>query len=60
MYKVAYYIGNSQMVGFKEFATFIEATDFSIKQPMNSVIEIKYHDDKNDNIQNKPYNYGPY
>jgi hypothetical protein len=48
------------MVGFKEFATFIEATDFSIKQPMNSVIEIKYHDDKNDNIQNKPYNYGPY
>ena len=60
MYKVAYYIGNSQMVGFKEFATFEEATNFSIKQPMNSVIEIKKYDDKIDNIQNKPHNYGPY
>ena len=60
MYKVSYYIGNSQMVGSKEFPTFAEATDFSIKQPMNSVIEIKHYDDKTNNIQNEPHNYGPY
>lgn len=60
MYKVAYYIGGSQMVGFKEFATFAEATDFSIKQPIDSVIEIKHYDDKTNNIQDKPHDYGSY
>jgi hypothetical protein len=60
MYKVTYYVGSSQMVGSKEFPTFTEATDFSIKQPINSVIEIKYYDDKNDNIQDQSYDYGSY
>ncbi len=58
MYKVTYYIGNSQMVGFKEFPTFSEATDFSIKQPINSVIEIKHYDDKTNNIQDQSHNIG--
>jgi hypothetical protein len=48
------------MVGFKSFETLAEATDFSIKQPINSVIEIKHHDDKTNNIQDKPNDFGPY
>ena len=60
MYKVSFYIGNSQTVGFKWFKTFEEATDFSIKQPMESVIEIKHYDDKTNNIQNESHDYGPY
>ncbi len=48
------------MVGFKEFPTFSEATDFSIKQPINSVIEIKYYDDKTNNIQDEPHDFSPY
>ena len=55
MYKVSFYIGNSKTVGFKWFKTFDEATNFSIKQPINSVIEIKHYDDKTDNIQNESY-----
>jgi len=50
MYKVIFYIGNSKTVGFKWFKTFDEANNFSIKQPINSVIKIKYYDDKTDNI----------
>ena len=60
MYKVAYYIGNTPMVGFKSFDTFKEATDFSIKQPKDSVIEIKHYDDKTNNFQNKSNDYRPY
>ena len=55
MYKVAYCIGGSQMVGFKMFKTFEEATNFSIKQPKDSVIEIKHYDDKTNNVQNESY-----
>jgi hypothetical protein len=48
MYKIAYYV-NSNTIEFKEFDTFKDAIDFSIKQPINSVIEIKHYDDKIEN-----------
>jgi hypothetical protein len=32
----------------------MEATKFSIKQPINSIIEIKHYDTKTNNIQNEP------
>ena len=54
MYRVSYYINGSSAVDFKEFESLQEATDFSIKQPINSIIEIKYYDDKTNNIQNEP------
>lgn len=47
------------MVGFKWFETFEDSIKFSIKQPKDSVIEIKHYD-KTDNIQNEPDNYRPY
>ena len=54
MYRVTYYFNNSNAVASKEFETLTEATDFSIKQPINSIIEIKYYDDISNNIQNEP------
>jgi hypothetical protein len=54
MYRVTYYFNNSNAVASKEFQNLQEATDFSIKQPLNSIIEIKQYDDKINNIQNKP------
>jgi hypothetical protein len=51
MYRVTYYFNNSNAVASKEFETFTEATEFSIKQPLNSIIEIKYYDYKTNNIQ---------
>ena len=44
MYKVVYYL-SSQAVRFKAFETLSEATAFANKQPLESVIEIKYYDD---------------
>ena len=41
MYRVTYYFNNSNAVASKEFQSLKEATDFSIKQPINSIIEIK-------------------
>jgi hypothetical protein len=58
MYKVYYYIGNGNMVSSRSFSTFEEATDFSLKQPKDSVIEIKHYDNKTNNIQNKSHNIG--
>lgn len=58
MYKVYYYIGNGSMVLCRTFPSFEEATNFAIKQPKDSVIEIKKYDDKTNNIQNQPYNIG--
>ena len=46
MYKVSYYLA-SQAVRFKAFETLTEATAFANKQPLESVIEIKYYDDVN-------------
>ena len=54
MYRVTYYFNSSSAVASKEFQSLKEATDFSIKQPINSIIEIKYYDDKTNNIQNEP------
>ena len=54
MYRVTYYFNNLNAVASKEFQSLQEATDFSIKQPINSIIEIKYYDDKTNNIQNEP------
>ena len=54
MYRVTYYFNNSNAVASKEFESFQEATEFSIKQPDKSIIEIKYYDDKTNNFQNEP------
>jgi hypothetical protein len=54
MYRVTYYFNNSNAVASKEFESFQEATEFSIKQPINSIIEVKHYDTKTSNIQNKP------
>ena len=43
MYKVKYYI-QSTAIRFKSFETLHEATEFANKQPVGSVIEIKYYD----------------
>jgi hypothetical protein len=59
MYKVTYYINNSNTVASKEFKDFAEATEFSIKQPLNSIIEVKHYEDTTNNIQNKPNNFRP-
>lgn len=53
MYKVSFYLGGGSQVAFKWFHTFAEATDFSIKQPRESIIEIKHYDNKASDIQNK-------
>lgn len=41
MYKVSYYMGSGNMVAFKWFKTFSEATEFSLKVPTGDVIEVK-------------------
>jgi len=41
MYKVTYYLGSGNMVAFKWFKTFSEATNFSITVRSGDVIEIK-------------------
>ena len=46
MYKVVYSL-SSQAIRFKSFETLTEATAFANKQPLESVIEIKYYDDVN-------------
>jgi hypothetical protein len=43
MYKVSYYLTGGTL-RFKSFETLHEATKFAIKQPIESVIEIKYYD----------------
>jgi len=48
------HFNNSNAVVSREFETLTEATEFSIKQPINSIIEIKHYGDKTNNIQNEP------
>ncbi len=57
MYKVYYYVGNGSMVSSRTFPNLKEATDFSIKQPKDSVIEIKHYDDKTNNIQDESHDF---
>ena len=52
MYKVLYYI-QSSAVRFKSFENLHEATLFANKQPIDSVIEIKYYDDVNKQKPNR-------
>ena len=46
MYKVSYYSGNGSTVSFKWFNTFSEATEFSLKCPRESVLEVKLYPDQ--------------
>jgi hypothetical protein len=48
MYKVSYYLASTAL-RFKAFDTLHEATIFANKQPMDSVIEIKYYEDSSNN-----------
>ena len=47
MHKVTYYMGGGNHVVFKWFDTLSEATQFGNKQPLNSVLEIKYYPEEN-------------
>ena len=60
MYRVYYYVGNTSMVNSKNFPNLKEATEFSLKQPKDSVIEVKHYDDKTNNIQNQPHDFSSY
>ena len=48
MYKVSYYL-TSLAVRFKSFETLHEATVFANKQPIDSIIEIKYYESSDNN-----------
>jgi hypothetical protein len=48
MYKVSYYLASSA-VRFKSFENLSEATKFAIKQPIDTVIEIKYYENCSNN-----------
>ncbi len=50
-------MGNGSMVSSRTFPNLKEATDFSIKQPKDSVIEIKHYDDKTNNIQDESHDF---
>jgi hypothetical protein len=55
MYRVSYYINGTSAVSSREFDTLAEAVDFSNKQPINSVLEIKLYDNEARNLQNESY-----
>jgi len=55
MYRVCYYMNGTSAVSFKEFDTLTDAVDFSNKQPINSVLEIKLYDNEALNLQNESY-----
>jgi len=55
MYRVCYYINGSSAVSFKEFDTLADAVNFSNKQPIDSVLEIKLYDNEARNLQNESY-----
>jgi hypothetical protein len=48
MYKVSYYLASTAL-RFKAFETLTEATRFANKQPLDSVIEIKYYEYSSNN-----------
>lgn len=51
MYKVKYYLASTS-VRFRSFESLREATEFANKQPLESVIEIKYYDKTNTSSNN--------
>jgi len=50
MYKVYYYTSGNY-VSHKDFATLKEATEFAIKQPIETVLEIKHYDNQISDLQ---------
>ena len=48
-------MNGTSAVSFKEFDTLVDAVDFSNKQPINSVLEIKLYDNEARNLQNESY-----
>jgi hypothetical protein len=54
MYRVSYYMTGSNMASFRSFETLREATEFAIKQPNESIIEIKRYDNQASNPKNYP------
>lgn len=54
MYKVFYLLEDYALS--KEFETFEEAAVFGIKQPKDSILEIKHYDTKTNYFQNKSNN----
>jgi hypothetical protein len=48
-------MNGSTGVSFREFDNLSEAVDFSNKQPINSVLEIKLYDNEARNLQNESY-----
>jgi hypothetical protein len=48
-------MNGTSAVSFKEFDTLTDAVDFSNKQPINSVLEIKLYDNEARNLQNESY-----
>jgi hypothetical protein len=48
MYKVKYYL-SSYAIRFKSFETLKEATDWANKQPLESIIEISYYENSDNN-----------
>ena len=52
MYKLSYYLSGGS-VRFKSFETLNEATIFANKQPIESVIEIKYYDNNDHRKPNR-------
>jgi hypothetical protein len=52
MYKVIYYMTGSTRLSIRWFDTFAEATEFSIKLPPYSVLEVKKYDNKASDTKN--------
>ena len=55
MYRVSFLLNGTSGVAFQEFESLKEATDFANKQLTDSVLEIKYYDNKARDLQNKSY-----
>ena len=51
MYRVYFYFNGSSAVAARDFPNLKEATEFANNQPINSILEIKHHDDKISNLQ---------
>ena len=55
MYRVSFLLNGTSGVAFQEFESLKEATDFANKQLTDSILEIKYYDNKARDLQNKSY-----
>jgi hypothetical protein len=49
MYRVYYYLNFTNFVSHRNFDTLREATEFAVKQPKESVLEIKHYENSLDN-----------